>query len=606
MASRYVVGIDLGTTNTALAYVDTQLGESARCQDLPIPQVVQPGQVDSRPLLPSFLMLPNASDLPAGSLDLPWAKGRDFAVGEFARNRGAQVPTQLVASAKSWLGHAGVDRKSPILPWKSPEGVRKISPLDASTRYLQHLADVWNHTIAANSPADRLQLQDIVLTVPASFDAAARELTIEAARAAGFEHLTILEEPQAAFYAWLNQGGDGWRKQVKPNDLILVADIGGGTSDFTLIEVEDDRGELRLTRLAVGDHLLLGGDNMDLALAYAVGTKLPGVKLDGTQLSNLSHSCRLAKETLFRDPSKSSAPVTVLGRGSRVIGGTIKAELTRDVLDSTLLNGFFPPCGLESLPQRRAAAGFQEIGLPYVAEPAITKQLAHFLSRQQESLAMRATGGRASALPTAILFNGGVFQANPLRERLLAVMDDWATQAKAPKVRTLTGEHLDLAVARGAAVYGLVRRGSGIRIRGGTARAYYVGIETAAPAIPGMSPPIKAFCVAPFGMEEGTETDVPGPEFGLMVGEPVEFRFLGSSTRRQDRPGTLVDDWTDDEIEELAPITTVLHGSAGERVPVRLHSRITEVGQLELSCQSRTGERWKLEFNVRESTDATP
>src|SRR5947209_5208485 len=329
--SRYVVGIDLGTTNSALAFVDTQAGDEAEVQTLKVPQIVQPGTVAERALLPSFLYLPGPKELPAGSMDLPWAAGRDFAAGEFARNFGSQVPTRLVASAKSWLCHGGVDRRAPILPWKAPDNGRKVSPVQASTMYLAHLRDAWNYVIAGGSDADRLERQDIILTVPASFDAVARELTVAAAREAGLENITLLEEPQAAFYAWIDALQDKWRRRVEVGDVVLVCDVGGGTTDLTLIAVSQEKGQLVLTRVAVGDHILLGGDNMDLALAHAAaqGFATRGTKLDAGQMHMLWHSCRLAKERLFQDKKPASAPVTVLGRGSKVIGGTIKADLAR-------------------------------------------------------------------------------------------------------------------------------------------------------------------------------------------------------------------------------------------------------------------------------------
>ncbi|HKB03440.1 MAG TPA: Hsp70 family protein [Gemmataceae bacterium] len=608
MASRFVVGIDLGTTNSAIAFVDTGRGEGPKPENLPVPQVVNPGVVEDRQLLPSFLYLPGPNEQPAGSLKLPWDTNRDYAVGEFARNFGSQVPTRLVSSAKSWLCHPGVDRRTPILPWKAPEGGRKVSPLEASTRLLKHLAESWNAKVAKDVEAHRLEQQDIILTVPASFDAVARELTVEAARAAGFENLTLLEEPQAAFYAWLDAAGEDWREQVRVGDLILVADVGGGTTDFTLIEVGEEAGNLSLTRLAVGDHLLLGGDNMDLALAHTAGQAFAakGTRLDGNQILQLTHSARAAKETILGKAKIDSAPVTVLGRGSKVIGGTIKGELSRTEVERVILDGFFPECPRDAEPVRQRTTGLQELGLPYVADPAVTKHLAAFLSRQAEHLANREPpkGRKKKAaptgLPTAILFNGGVFKARPLRERLTSVLNKWAKEAKGEAVRTLQGTDLDLSVSRGAAYYGLVRRGKGVRIRGGTARAYYIGVETAMPAVPGIPRPMKALCVAPFGMEEGTEADIPGQEFGLVTGEQVTFRFLGSSVRREDQAGTVVEEWEQD-IEELSPISTTLEGQPGRVVPVHLHSRVTEVGQLEVSCQSRDGkERWKLEYSVRE------
>ena len=609
MNTRFVVGIDLGTTNTALSYIDTGSDEP-QCINLTIPQVVNPGDVAPRVLLPSSLYLPGPNEQPAGALKLPWDADRDYCVGEFAKVFGAKVPTRLVSSAKSWLCHSGCDRKAAILPFRAGEADRKISPFDACVRFLKHLVEVWNFQIAKGIAEHRLEVQDIVLTVPASFDAAARELTIEAARAAGLKHLTLLEEPQAAFYAWLDAQGDDWRKQVSVGDLVLVADVGGGTTDFTLIEIGEEAGNLAVTRLAVGEHLLLGGDNMDLALAHTIATALnaKGTKLDAAQMLQLTHAARNAKEELLSDPKQASASVTILGKGRSLIGGTIKHELPREEVEKVLVDGFFPECTRDAEPMRNRMMGLQELGLPYVADAAVTKHLAYFLNRQAEALAAREKPStkkkksEASSLPTALLFNGGVFRAPALQERLLGVLNTWAKTAKAEAVRALAGADLDQGVARGAAYYGLVRRGKGVRIRGGTARAYYIGIETAQPAIPGMPPPLKALCVAPFGMEEGTEADVPSQEFGLVVGEEVEFRFLGSTVRRDDKPGTLIDDW-EGQIDELAPVRATLDGTTkGTRVvvPVHLHSKVTEVGQLELWCQSRDGkQRWKLEFNVR-------
>ena len=602
--SRFVVGIDLGTTNSALAYaVVVPTGSTPPAiKSLPIPQVVALGEVGERSVLPSFLYLPAAKELPAHALDLPWSKPVDRVVGTFAREQGSKVPGRLVGSAKSWLSHAGVDRKSPILPWGAADDVAKVSPVEASTAYLAHLRESWNYAIAGEVAADRLEHQEVVLTVPASFDAVARELTVEAARAAGLENLTLLEEPQAAFYAWLSSAGDGWRKKVKVGDLLLVCDVGGGTTDFTLIAVTDQGGDLALTRLAVGEHILLGGDNMDLALAHAVAATLPGGMdgLDPGQRVALGHACRAAKESLFADSSKASAPVAILGRGSKVIGGSIKAELSRATLDAVLLDGFFPRCKPDDIPARGPRIGLTEIGLPYAADPAITRHLARFLGRQAGSLHT----GVASVAPSAVLFNGGVFKATELRDRVVEVLSAWAGKP----VPSLETADLDLSVALGAAYYGLVRHGQGIRIRGGVPRAYYVGIESRAPAVPGVRPPIKALCVVKMGMEEGTEADVPGPDFGLVVGEPAEFRFLGSTTRRDDEPGVILDRWSPEDLQDLAPLETALvteDGAVeGDTVPVRLHAHVTEVGTLDLWCRStRDDRRWKLEYNVREGSE---
>lgn len=599
--SRYVVGIDLGTTNCALAYADTSEATPDRLptvRTLPIPQIIGPGEVGERPVLPSFLYLPPEKEFAPGALDLPWKKKADRVVGTFARDHGAKVPGRLVSSAKSWLSHASDDRRGPILPWHAPEDVAKVSPVDASAAYLQHLRDAWNHAIAGKANELKLEHQKVYLTVPASFDAEARELTVEAARTAGLEQVTLLEEPQAAFYAWLSVQGDAWRKLVKVGDRLLVCDLGGGTTDFTLIVATEREGDLVLNREAVGEHILLGGDNMDLALAYAVAGSLPGGMegLDSTQRVALTYACRNAKEALFSKPDLKAAPVAVLGRGSKVIGGSVKTELTRELLDQVLLEGFLPRCAPDDQPARGRRVGLTEIGLPYAADPAVTRHLARFLNRQASSL----HSGDAFIRPSAILFNGGVFQASPLRNRVAEILEGWT----GGPIRRLESSDLDLAVAQGAAYYGLVQTGKGVRIRGGVPRAYYVGIETPAPAVPGIPAPIKALCVVPMGMEEGTEADVPGPQFGLVVGEPAEFRFLSSTTRRDDRPGVVLERWAADELQELSPLETTLsreEGREGDTLPVRLHSRVTEVGTLELWCLSTQDDRrWKLEFNVRE------
>lgn len=598
--SRYVVGLDLGTTNCALAHAPQGADGDppGPISVLAIPQVTAVGEAAERSLLPSFLYLPAAGEFAAGALDLPWKGPRDRVVGTFARDHGARVPGRLVSSAKSWLSHSGVDRRAAILPWTAAPDVPRISPVAASSAYLEHLRDAWNSQIAGKTTASRLEHQDVFLTVPASFDAVARELTTIAAAEAGLKSVTLLEEPQAAFYSWLASQGDGWRQKVKVGDLILVCDVGGGTTDFTLIGVADQGGDLTLERLAVGEHILLGGDNMDLALAYAVaGTLAQGMEgLDATQRVGLLHACRTAKETLFSDPRKGAAPVAVLGRGSRVIGGSIKTELTRETLNNVLIEGFLPVCAPGDEPARGRRVGLTELGLPFAADAAITRHLARFLGRQAGSL---HTGG-ASVAPSAILFNGGVFKAAELRKRVVDVLSGWAGKP----VPELDAGDLDLAVARGAAYYGQVRQGKGVRIRGGVGRSYYVGLETKSPAVPGIPPPIKALCVVPMGMEEGTETVVPSSELGLIVGEPASFRFLGSTTRRDDAVGTLLDRWNPEELSELAPLETALEsseGQPGEPVPVRLHSKVTELGALELWCQSTRDERrWKLEFNVRD------
>jgi molecular chaperone DnaK (HSP70) len=590
----FVVGIDLGTTNSVVAFSDVSGTEPGPLQVFAIPHVTALGTVEARPLLPSFLYIPGSGEFPAEALALPWNSAPEHLVGQFAQRRGAEVPARLIGSAKSWLSYAGVDRTAPILPWGSPEDVAKLSPVAASTAYLSHIRDAWN----AAFPDAALEQQEVLLTVPASFDAVARELTVRAAQDAGLPHLTLLEEPQAAFYAWIDANGERWREAVHVGDLVLVCDVGGGTTDFTLIAVRQEQGSLALERVAVGDHILLGGDNMDLALAYAVRNRLAEAKtqLDQWQFRGLGLSCREAKERLLSG-TDAKYPVSILGRGRKVVGGTVRTDVTRAEVGQILVDGFFPHTQLTDRPQSQRRSALQEIGLPYATDPAVTRHLAAFLNRNRGAAA--DTAGGASAHPTAVLFNGGVMHAAALRQRLVEVLESWFDPAQ--PIRLLAGGDPEHAVARGAAYYGLARRGRGVRIRGGTARAYYIGIETAMPAVPGVRPPIKALCVVPKGLEEDSSVQLPAQEFGLVIGEPAEFRFLSSATRRDDQVGTLVETWEDD-ITELEPVeaTLQLEGQEGTTVPVRLEARVTEVGVLELWCVSRDGgQRWKLEFNLR-------
>lgn len=612
--ARYTIGIDLGTTHCALSWVDTQASDGEKVSQgvLQVPQLTAPGTTEDKPLLPSFLYLPHASELAAGDLNLPWSTEQNFAVGELARSRGAATPIRLVSSAKSWLCHPGVDRRAAILPADAPAEVERVSPLEASVRYLSHLKAAWNHA----HPDAPLEQQDVTVTIPASFDPVARELTAEAAQAAGLGQLTLLEEPQAALYSWIQNSQGQWRKEVKRGDIILVVDVGGGTTDLSLMAVLERDGNLELQRVAVGDHILLGGDNMDLALAYGVARKLAaeGKQLDAWQTRALAHACRNAKETLLNDPSVQAVPVVVPSRGSKLIGGTIRTEVTREELTQSLLEGFFPQAAVSDRPLTRARGGLTQLGLPYAQDAGITRHLAAFLSRQVGATAAlegfnTAQADNATFLhPTAVLFNGGVLKSNLLAERVLAILNGWLQAEGATPARLLGGADLDLAVARGAAYYGYVRRGRGVRIRGGTAQAYYVAIESNMPAIPGMEPPIQALCVAPFGMEEGTEAALPEQQFGLVVGEPVRFRFFGSSVRRQDTVGTLLDFWGPDELHEVEAIEANLPAqgrTAGDVVAVQLHARVTEAGTLELEALPvGSNERWKVEFDARGEANA--
>ena len=601
--TRFAVGIDLGTTHCALAVAPLE-PDGSKPEVLDVPQLVARGQVEARPLLPSFLYFAHESD---GAQALPWDAERRFAVGEHARSRGVDAPARVISSAKSWLSHPSIDRRLGILPVGAPEDVEKISPVEASWRYLEHLQEAFDARFGGGDAA--LATQDVVITVPASFDASARELTVEAAIAAGIERPTLLEEPQAALYAWVLGMGDAWRKQVRAGDVILVVDVGGGTCDLSAIAAVDRDGTLELERVAVGDHILLGGDNMDLALAHLVRQKLEaeGKTVDRWQQASLAHACRAAKERLLSDGAPPSAPIAVASKGAALLGATLRTELTQDEVAQSLVEGFFPAVAPDARPVARARAGLTQLGLPYASDPAVTRHLAWFLSRQARALAT-PEGQRGPKLlhPTAVLFNGGVMKAPAFRRRVVEALDAWLEADGAPAVRVLEGADLDLAVARGACSYDLVRRGKGLRIRGGTARAYYVGFESAVPAVPGVEPPVSAMCVAPIGMEEGTEAPLPQHELGVVVGESVRFRFFGSSVRREDRAGAVLEDWRADGLEELPPIEVTLPAEGrreGDVVPVRLRSQVTAVGTLLLEAEplrpSKPDERWRVELSVR-------
>jgi len=605
MEPRYVIGIDLGTTNSALSYVENRPDADPfalpKVELLGIPQLVNPSEVRDEDLLPSFLYIPGATDFPAGSTALPWDPQPATVTGRLAQKRGIENASRLVSSAKSWLSHGGVDRTAPLLPFRAPEGVPKYSPVEASRRYLDHLRHAWD----SKMPDAPFTQQHVLVTVPASFDAVARELTLKAAEQAGYQNITLLEEPQAAFYAWIERHPD-WRERVQVGDLILVVDIGGGTTDFTLIAVTEQSGELTLERVAVGEHILLGGDNIDLALARLVADQLAqqGTKIDNFQLQALWNNCRTAKEKLLEPGNKKDeAPVTILGKGTGVVGGSIKAKLQRADLERLLSDGFLPAVSSSDMPARQRRAGLQEIGLPYAADAAMTRHLARFL-RQQAATAEHGgvrRGPSGLACPTHILFNGGVLNASLIRTRILDVLNAWLAEEGLPPIKPLSGEDLMHAVSRGAAYYGLARRGRGVRIRGGVPRTYYVAIESAMPSIPGFAAPLKALTVVPFGMEEGTDLRIPNREFGLVVGEPAEFRFFTSAVRKNDQPGDLIEDFGD-ELEELAPMEVHLPAGqdAANVVPVSFETVVTETGMLQLWCVARDGRRWKLEFNVRE------
>lgn len=606
--SRFVVGIDLGTTNSAAAYVDTA-EEPWRVRTLGVPQLVAAGQIEARDTLPSFHYEAAAGELGGGALALPWgAKGRNWFVGFFARDHGETAPGRLVSSAKSWLSHSGVDRTAELLPWHGAPDVERLSPVEASARYLLHMREAWNYRFAEHL----LEEQDVVLTLPASFDEVARELTVKAAARAGLPRVVLIEEPQAAFYAWIDAHRETWETQVQPGQKILVCDVGGGTTDFTLIRVRrgTDGGnagqKIQFHRVAVGEHLILGGDNLDLALAHHVEQRLAGDgKLAPRQWSVLVQSCRRVKETLLAASPPERMVLNVPGAGARLIGGSLQVELARDEVQDVLIEGFLPRVGLEDKPVARRS-GFQEFGLPYAPDPAITRYLAAFLTIHRHVTLPGdepPVAGTDPARPDIVLFNGGFFESPLLRRRLLEVLASWFRGGADPNWQPLVLENqrLDLAVARGAAYYGMVRRGQGVRISAGLARAYYIGVD-ASPA----GPP-SAVCLVPAGVEEGGTVDLPDRTFELLIRQPVEFSLFVSSTRLTDRAGDLVP-LDREQMSPLPPIRTVLQagrkGAAAERLRVNLHTRLTEIGTLEVWCgEVDSGRTWRLQFDVRSATE---
>ncbi|MFI5395342.1 MAG: Hsp70 family protein [Candidatus Binatia bacterium] len=590
---RYIIGIDLGTTNSAAAYVDTT-DSSHRVQQLLIPQLVAEATVAERPTLPSFLYIGGEHDVAPGSLALPWDHTRTYAVGEFARTQGARVPGRLISSAKSWLCHGGVDREAAILPWGAPADVSKLSPVDASARYLLHFREVWKQ----HFPHAPLEAQDIILTVPASFDEVARELTVEAAHRAGLPRAILLEEPQAAFYAWVHHH-EKTLDQLAGINRILVVDIGGGTTDFSLIAVRHHEGRLGLQRLAVGDHLLLGGDNIDVALARVLEPRL-GARLDSQRWHALTSLCRGAKETLLGPEPPAEVPVRLVGRGRSVVGGVVTATLTRDEVERLVLDGFFPVTLPDAMPRRTARVGLQEWGLPFANEPEVSRHLAAFLQQHRHDVPLGdEAGALAVAWPDAILFNGGALKPALIRDRLRTLLTNWS--GAQPSV--LESVDLDLAVARGAAYYGLVRRGLGVRIGGGSARSYYLGLGVAHPVdTPDV---VTALCLVHRGMEEGEEVEVTEPALEVLANRAVSFPLYASSTRTGERAGQLVSAERE-SLTELPPIRTVLRFGkkmAARTIPVHVMARLTEVGTLEAWCRSLTTDhRWRLQFQLRDQT----
>jgi molecular chaperone DnaK (HSP70) len=592
--SRYLIGIDLGTTNSAVAYVDTQesvTGEIPVIHVFEVEQLIKEGELGSLPTLPSFLYFSSEQDAP-GSLRLPWEERPKYVAGVFAREQGALLPGRQVASAKSWLCHDAVDRTARILPWGAEEPEQTCSPVEASTRYLAHLRDAWNHTMAMGYEDLRFENQEIVLGVPASFDEEARELTVKAAHEAGLVKLTLLEEPLAAFYAWIVTHRRSLKRYLKDGDLVLVCDVGGGTTDFSLIRVQIIEKEIRFERIAIGEHLLLGGDNVDLALMHRVTEKLGNPKLSLRRQNALRRACCTAKERLLSDGRLSRAPLSILGGGQAVVGGTLSSELTRQEVEETLAGGFLPLTLPGDLPARTKRTGLRELGLPFASEPAITKHLAEFLTRAGIDLSQSTM-----IRPDAILFNGGFFAPPIARECIIEAVAGWFPGEKwRPKV--LNNEAPESAVAVGAAYYGHVRKSGGLRISGGSGRAYYVGVQTGTPS---GADHVQAVCVLPRGTEEGTTLNLEDQEFMALANRPVSFT-LYSSTIGHHAHGDLVN-LSEDDLHRHAPlITTLRFGKKSQRVElaVRLTIKFTEVGTLEIWCESlKTEHRWRLQFQLR-------
>lgn len=588
--SRFIVGIDLGTTSIEVSYVDTAKG--LEIHPFHVLQLVAASETAERETLPSYCYLPAKQDLPAGALDLPWSDDLNHAVGYFARERGAGVPGRLVASAKSWLAHPGVDRDAKILPWGCRLGQQAISPVTASRYYLDHVREAWNRRFGSLTDEDGtpcvLSEQQVVLTVPASFDEVARELTVRAAREAGIERLVLLEEPLAAFYSWLQCNETDWQSLVKEGDVILVADIGGGTTDFSLIEIEQG---YHVRRMAVGDHLLLGGDNIDMALARDVEKRWK-TKLPARQWGALCQQCRQSKEKLLSKSGMEKAPVTLVGAGSSVIGGARKSSIKRERLDELLLDGFFPEIDADgSGPSRRS--GMREMGLPYASDPAITKHLLSFLRlANPDHSEQRKRGAKGEPLvPTRVLYNGGALIPSMLRVRLGKVLGGWAgRKTKLPELKTMD---LRRAVSHGAAYYGLVRRGQGQRVRGGIARSYYMEVQAKTAS--------ALLCVMPRDKDEGDVVELREHSFQLSANQAVRFPLYSSSTRLGDKVGAILEDR--EEISELPALQTVLQfGKRAERtlLEVRIGAMLNEVGTLDMWCVTTDEQhRYPLTFDLR-------
>lgn len=606
--SPFIIGIDLGTTNSTIAFINTKAGWDAQIQTFELSQLVEEGVVRPHPVLPSFLYLPGEYELPEKAASLPWDPNISYIVGEYAKTLGAKVSGRLVTSAKSWLCHSRVDRKAPILPWGAEEVSNHVSPVQASAYYLKHMKEAWNYTMAQDRSDYLFEKQQVIITIPASFDETARELTAEAAQLAGIERFTMLEEPQAAFYCWVAFNEKELDKIFHNNRLILVVDIGGGTTDFNLIRAWKESGKLHFERVAVGEHLMLGGDNMDLALARQTEKKILGqqAKLDYQRWLALAQQGRFAKETLLDNAETEKLTLSILGRGRSVIGGTLKTEITRQEVEEVILEGFFKNVDIGEEVEKDRRAGLQELGLPFIQDTIVLRHLASFLNRHASNPALNQftdpKTSKSFVSPDVVLFNGGVFKSISIRNRILEVMNNWFGNG-AENLTVLDNDKFEHAVSIGAAYYGMVLRGKGTRISGGSGRAYYIATEGVGADSPET---LSLVCIVPRGFEEGEELHLQSPEFQVMTNRPVSFPLYTSSYRIGDKPGNIVTAQKK-ELIEMPPIKTVLHfgkKTGSVKIPVTLGIKLTEFGTLDVWCESKTtSHRWKLAFQVRTDTE---
>ncbi|MDD1621709.1 MAG: hsp70 family protein [Methylococcaceae bacterium] len=593
--SYYLVGIDLGTTHTVVAYADANDPEK-NIHLFEVQQLVVPGEVEERPLLPSVRYHPADGEL---SDDAGFLTPKDGAVlGEAARVLGAKSQGRLVTSAKSWLSHTSVDHGAAILPWGSDDSVFKVSPLAASASYLAHVRTVWEQRF----PDAPLPKQNVVITVPASFDESARSLTLEAAKMAGLNDVRLLEEPQAVVYDWLRRHAGSIKPSLAGSRLLLVCDVGGGTTDLTLIKIEHGEGEPKLTRIGVGDHLMLGGDNIDLALAHLAESRLRigDKKLSTADLSQLLEQCRVAKERLLAEDAPGQVAVTLLGGGSRLIGGSKSTALSREEVRQIALDGFLPLSGLRELPDKKRS-GVVEFGLPYAAEPAISKHIAAFL--QLHAQAAKAALSDEDIVPDALLLNGGVFRSKAMVRRVIDLLASWRG-GQAPLL--LDNHHPELAVAYGAVSYAIARKDKKLRIGGGAARSYFLLVDIVDGTSSGADQTRRGICILPKGSEEGHEILLNDRQFALRVGQPVRFHLLSGSGDGDYRPGDIAE-LDDERFHSLPPLAVAFEGQQKAEVAVQLLATYTEVGTLQLQCVAveDAGRRWDVEFQIRKKASAT-